>query len=253
MDRDVLTRRRVLTGVGAASVAAFVGLGAGTDDAVDYTFASTALDCEGFDLNAEWRETYTTDSETILLENRTASGSEDSGREDSSDPPIIALDDVLPEDSGVVSVRLGLDADGDDVTVEPELSLVLEETAENGLTDPEEEAGDTSQNEGELQEYIDVAVWEDTGLMDIDVFGADNMERDFGERLLTNDDGEDAEGTLAEVAKILDGVSLGTLNDDGDTVTVSFGWEFDSENDPINVTQSDSVKFTFDIHAECAQ
>jgi len=258
-----MKRRRVLTALGATGAAAFAGLGFATDGPVRYTMASTEMDCDDFTLEADWRETYDQGDGPILLENTTqGDGQEDKSAED---PSVINLGDVLPEDSGVFSFRLELDTDSNDVSVTPELTLVLEEVAENRRNEPEREAGDADDDQGELQDFIDVAAWEDTGLMDIDAFGANNGEQNFGEGLLVNDDNEEAEGTLRQVATcpgldldpdcggILDRVTLGELDGDGATTTVSFGWEFDSENGPENIAQTDSVRFTFDIHAKCTQ
>jgi len=243
MDREIFTRRRVLAGIGAAGVATFGGVAAATDESVDYTVASTEVDCDSFELEAEWRETYTRDGDTVLLENTTASAGEDSGEEDTStEPSVIHLGNVLPGDSGIVSFQLEVVAD-DSVTVEPFLDIVLEETPENGVNEPEAKAGDNkSDDDGELQEFLDVDVWLDEGLFGIDMFGAGNLEPDLGEDTISD-------GTLEEVADDVDDQSLGST---GDTVTVTFQWRFNPDNGNVNVTQTDGVTFTFDIYAECA-
>jgi hypothetical protein len=139
-------------------------------------------------------------------------------------------------------------SDGTSPPVDPRLSITLTETAENGYTEPEQVVGDSSPNRGELQDFLDAALWYDTGLANIDAFGADNGVRDIGEALVH----EDADGTLATVAGAVDDVSLvpgGCLGAD-ETVTVSFGWAFDADAAGINAAQGDSVTldFVFDGH-----
>jgi len=241
MDRDVLTRRRVLTGVGAAGVAAFAGLGAATRDSVRYTYASTH-ECDDATLTAEWRETYTRNGTTTLLENTTADADagENTGTENTADEPaIINLQNVLPEDRGTISVRITAESFDGVNSVTPTLDLVLDEAAENELIDPEGEAGDSSENTGELQEFLDVKLWKDEGLLGVDALGADNIENDIGEPTI-------AEGTLQEVTDTVDGESLGTINNEGGDVSIAFRWGFTDESN-INITQTDSVTFTFDV------
>lgn len=239
-------RRKLLTAIGAVSLATVAGVGAGIKEPVRYTKASTETECEDFTLRAEWRETYTRDGETTLREDST---DENAGEETTSaEPSIIALDGVLPGDSGTVSVRLEVDADSesDSVDVEPEFKILLDGIAENGINEPEEKAGDTSEDAGELQEFLDVRVWKDNGLFGIDSLGADNLEPNLGEQDIDS-------GTLEEVAVQADeeGYRLGPI-EDGETTTVTMTWEFDPDNGSVNVTQGDSVTFAFDIHAECS-
>lgn len=252
MKRLGTPRRKFLTALGATGLAAVAAIGVGTRDGVRYTMASIEEECDDFTLRAEWRETYTRDGETSLQENTTASGTEDSGEETTSEEPsIINLDNVLPGDSGTVSVRLEVTDANSDTSVTPEFALVLEGTAENGVTEPEGKAGDDpNESEGELQDFLDVEVWNDDGLFGIDSFGADNLQPDLGE-------GQISEGSLAEVADDPDNVtreSLGSIGD-GETTTVTLAWEFNPDTDQrgVNVTQGDSVTFTFDIYAECSQ
>lgn len=236
-----MKRRRVLAALGATGLAAFAGLGIATDDAVRYTYASSH-ECDGATLTAEWRETYTSDGQTTLLENTTADAGagEDTGTEDTADEPaIINLQDVLPGDRGTVSVRITAESLDDGVdSVTPTLDLVLDEAAENDLIDPEREADDTSDTMGELQNFLDVKLWKDEGLLGVDVLGADNIEDDIGEDTID-------EGTLDGVAGRVNNEPLGTIGE-GEDVSIAFRWGFSDVGD-INVTQSDSVTFTFDI------
>jgi hypothetical protein len=238
-DLDI-NRRKLLAAIAGTSVATFAGLGYATGDAVRYTKASSE-NCEDYTLDAEWRETYTRDGETTLFEDTTDSGS---GTEP-DEPSIIQLGDILPGDRGTVSFKLEADRTNTNAsnTVTPTLGLNLTETAENGINNPEREAGDTSENNGELQEYLQVKVWENTGILGFDALGADNLTQDLSEPTI-------AEGTLEDVAGDLNGESLGEIDatSDGDSVSVTLRWEFTDSGD-INETQTDSV--TFDLNIGC--
>ena len=233
-----INRRRLLGAVTGTGIAAYLGLGYATGDSVRYTYASSHT-CDGYTLDAEWRETYTRNGETTLLEDTTPDGS---GSEP-DDPGIIQLDDILPGDRGTVSFNLTADKTNTDASddVEPTLGLDISDRAENGLTDPEEEAGDTSGSVGELQEYLRITVWENTGMLGIDALGADDLTQQIGEPTI-------AEGTFAEVADGLNDEEFGTIDTtaDDDSVSVTLRWEF-TNNANINVTQTDSITFALDI------
>ena len=234
-DLDI-NRRRLLGVLGGTGVAAYLGLGYATGDSVGYTYASSHS-CDGYTLDAEWRETYTRNGETTLLENTTSSDGAAPGGSS-----IIQLSNVLPGDRGTVSFRVTADRTdtGASDTVSPTLGFDIVETAENGIIDPEEEAGDTTENTGELQEYLDLTVWENTGILGVDALGADDLTQQITEPTI-------AEGTFAEVGSSLNDETLGTIDTDGDeSVSVTLRWELaDDEN--INVIQTDSVTFTLDI------
>ena len=234
-DLDI-NRRRLLGVLGGTGVATYLGLEHATGDPVRYTYASSHS-CDGYTLDAEWRETYTRDDETTLLENTMSSDGVEP-----DEPSIIQLSNVLPGDRGTVSFRLTADRTNTDVndTVSPTLSFDIVETAENGLIDPEEEAGDTTENTGELQEYLDLTIWENTGILGVDALGADDLTQQIGEPTI-------AEGTFAEVADTLNNETLGSITTDSDdSVSVTLRWEF-ADDAGINVTQTDSVTFTLDI------
>jgi hypothetical protein len=249
MDWDSLTRRKVLAGLGGAGAASVVGLGVGTKGAVRYATAQSTTNCENnFTLEADWRETYTTDEQTTLLENTTAPSGGDTGLETTADEPaVISLEGVLPGDRGTIGFKLTAEPNDENQSqtqVTPTLSVVEESTAENGIIDPEKEAGDTSSGSGELQEFIEVKIWKDTGFLGVDALGAQNLTPNPGEEVIT--DGfeplTDAFGTEA---------TLGTLdvsNTDSSTA-VTLRWKFDPAADSrdVNVTQGDSVRFTLDI------
>jgi hypothetical protein len=233
-----INRRRLLGVLGGTGVAAYLGLGYATGDPVRYTYASSHS-CDGYTLDAEWRETYTRDGETTLLENTTSSDGAAPGGSS-----VIQLSNVLPGDRGTVSFTVTADRTDTDAsdTVSPTLGFDIVETAENGLIDPEEEAGDTTENTGELQEYLDLTIWENTGILGVDALGADDLTQQITEDTI-------AEGTFAEVADALNDEPLGSINtsaDSDESVSVTLRWEF-ADDAGINETQTDSVTFTLDI------
>ena len=236
-DRNI-NRRRLIGMLSGTGIAAFVGFGYAAGDPVRYTYASSHS-CDDYTLDAEWRETYTRNGETTLLEDTTPDGS---GSEP-DEPGLIQLDNVLPGDRGTVSFSLTADPANPDAsdTVSPTLGIDLTDRAENGLTDPEEAAGDTTEAVGELQEYLQVTVWKNTGILGIDALGADDLTQQITEPTLS-------EGTLADVAADLSDEGLGTIDAtaDDDSVSVTLRWEF-ANAAQINEAQTDSVTFALDI------
>jgi hypothetical protein len=232
-----MNRRRVLAAIGGTGVAAFAGLGLATDDAVRYTMASSHS-CDDYTLDAEWRETYTRDGETTLLEY-----SESPDGTESGDPPVIHLSNIMPGDWGTVGFELTADRTNNnaDTEVTPTLGLDLTGTAENGINDPEGEAGDTTEDTGELQEYLQIKIYNDGGILGVDSLGADNLDQDITEDTIE-------QGMITDVADDLNERGLGTIDtsDNTSSVSVTLRWEFPDDSN-INVTQTDSVTFTLDI------
>ncbi len=218
----------MLTSVGATGLASVGVLGFTTEGSVRYT-VTESVDVDGGTLEVDWRETYNGE-----VQEDTRSSTEDGA--------VIRLGNVLPGDVGTVSFRLR-NPDSASSTVEPQLTLDLLGTAENEVIEPEEDAGDTSDGpeEGELQDFLNTKLWYDEGLANFEELGGDNATQDMAESLITGD----AEGTLAEVADAVDGISLGELSP-GDDVTVSFRWEF-TDDQNVGVTQTDSVDFAFGL------
>ena len=240
-----LSRRRVLAAVGGAGAAGFLTVDSAVGEPVSYTQTSTQT-CQNATLNADWRETYTRDQETTLLENTTAGPGQNTGSENTTaEPSIIRLRGLLPADRGTVSIRFTAEPNGTtgDTTVEPTLNFRVTETAENGLNDPESEAGDTTTATGELQNHLQATVWRNTGILGIDTLGADDLEQQLTEPTL-------ASGSFADVAASLNGASLGTIDATTDeSVSVTMRWRFE-DTASVNSTQTDSVVFDFDI--DCA-
>lgn len=240
MDWRNISRRNVLTGVSVTGLSAAAGLAVGPDRAVAFT-GSTQVESNAAMLDVEWRETY---NGRVVEDTRSADWT--------GDGPAISLEDVLPGDSGTFSFRIGI-GEPEGGSAEPQFAFDLTGTPENGINEPERKAGDTSPNEGELQDVVRAKFWRDDGLFDgffsdLASFGGDNAEHDLGEPLIPGE----TEGTLAEVAMAFEDegrVSLGCIEGD-ETVTVTFGWEFaETENGDPNETQGDGVSFDLNLLA----
>ena len=233
MTLDRISRRTLLAGITGGSAASLGGLALMTEGSRAYT-DTMQLQTEAIeDCVIDWRETY--NGATLTDTTAGTVSTEPSG-------PAISLGNVLPGDSGSLSVRLRIVTDGsgggDGPAVEPKLTVSLRDGGEP-----------TS-----IQEYIDIAVWYDTGLFDVGALGSDNAEHDPGERLV--DSG--ASGTLGDVAAALeDGVALdaspltpgASCLGAEDAVTVTFGWSFPPDQADINAAQGDTVEFDiqFDV------
>lgn len=233
MTIDRLTRRKLLTVVAGGGVASVSGLALRTDRSRAFT-QTTEIQTGSVDgLLVDWRETYNGATLADTTEGTTTV---------SSSGPAITLGNVLPGDSGTLSVRLRVDGDAGlgegGAAVEPELTV----TPSGDLETPG------------LHEFLDAAVWYDTGLFGIDAFGARNGVRDFGERLVH----PDARGTLEDVILALEnGIVLdaspytpGTscLGMD-DAVTVTVGWSFPTGQPNVNAVQGKSVEFDVEFDA----
>lgn len=224
-----MPRRQLLAGLVGATSVATAGLVLTTDRSRAFT-DTAPIQTENVDgLVVDWRETY--NGATLVDASDGAASRSPTG-------PAISLGNVLPGDSGTLSVRLRLEG-ADDLAVEPSVAVDLR----------------GEPNSPGLQEFIEAAVWYDVGLLGVDPLGANNGERDFGETLVD----PAAEGTVEDVAAALeDGVSLGSspnplgsncldVGDEGG-VTITFGWSFPPNQPNINAVQGDSLEFdlTFD-------
>lgn len=233
MNLDRISRRTLLAGMTGGSAASLGGVALMTGRSRAYT-DTMQLQIEAInDLVLDWRETYNGATLTDTTPGTVST---------SSSGPAISLGNVLPGDAGSLSVRLRIVTDGpgeaNGPAVEPELTVSLKNAGES-----------TS-----IQEYIDAAVWYDTGLFDVGALGSDNAERDPGERLVH----PNASGTLGDVAAALDdGVVLdASPNTPGatcfgadDAVTVTFGWSFPPDQADINAAQGDMIEFDIQFDA----
>ena len=232
IDRNI-TRRKILAALGGSGIAATAGLALSSGSAVGFT-ETTRLQAESIDgLYLDWRETYN----GSVLTNTT-----DGVASPSPTGPVISLGNVLPGDWGSLSVRVRGQSD-DEQEFDAEIRLVFDLVNEAALSEPG------------LQQFVEASVWYDTGLFEVDSFGARNGDRDFGEVLVH----PEAEGTLAEVDDALgDGITLdATPNSPGETicwggddaVTVTFGWQFPTGQANVNAVQGDKVEFDFSLDA----
>ena len=156
---------------------------------------------------------------------------------------LIVDEAVVPGDSGSVTMRATLLEREEQATDDARLFLLfrLRNTAENGINEPEANAGDTTPNDGELEDYTRITVWKDDG------FVSGNGELELGDIPVIGDT-EIASGTLAEVATSTafeDGYQIlvdgeGCLSP-GDEVYVSFRWSIPEHVG--NVIQGDSATF----------
>jgi len=230
MTRPRYTRRRLLAGVGAAGAVSVAGLSVLTDDALGYTHSATITGASEVSLQSDWRATH----------NGSVVSESGEGVETIDDGATATVSNVLPGDTGTLSFQVAPESeDGEMPDIQPYLTLELTETAENGRNEPERKAGDDTPDVGELQDYLQVAVWYDTGIMGVDAFGGDNGTQDLGEGLVD----PDAKGSLAAVADALDQVEIGGCLDGDDSLAVTMGWEFPEQQEDQNVTQGDSVEF----------
>lgn len=158
---QLLSRRRVLAGVGAAGVGAFTG-GAGlarrfTSAPPPYThYTYAASDEDGPQLRVAWYSTYNgtvTDAEPSDGTAWTAGDAPTSAYADSYETesygPLVSEANVLPGDSGGISV--GLIPEEMDARVQLLVTGAAPETAVSGR----------------LSEVVDVTLWYDTGIFGI--------------------------------------------------------------------------------------
>lgn len=230
MKPTTLTRRRLLAGAGAAGLASVTGLSLLTDDALGYTHSATITGASEVSLQSDWRATH----------NGSVVSESGDGVEMTDDGATATVSNVLPGDTGTLSFQVTPESeDGETPQVQPRLTLDLTETPENGRSEPERKVGDDTPDVGELQDYLQVEVWYDTGIMGVDSFGGDNGTHDLGEGLVDSD----AQGSLAAVANVLDDVAVGNCLGGDDSLAVTMGWEFPEKQEYQNVTQGDSVEF----------
>ncbi|GAB6862186.1 hypothetical protein ACFR97_13025 [Haloplanus litoreus] len=244
-----LTRRRILAAVGSVG-ALYLG--------VDR--ASAALGLDPVRLNQHTvNGTYAASTEEMFVDapprialtwREIVNGQlqEETGLVDDSDGEtgaigLIVDEAVVPGDSGSVTMRARLLEREDQETEDARLFLAfrLSNTAENGINEPEAEAGDTTPNDGELEDYTQLTIWKDDG------FGTANGELELGDIPVVGDT-EIASGSLAEVAESTafdDGYQVlvdgdGCLSP-GDEVYVSFRWSIPESTG--NIIQGDSATF----------
>lgn len=206
-----LTRRSVLTSVGAVGVGAygftrFRGTSPSDNDVryTNYTFAGT----EGPRILIGWYSTYNGD----LRSGAPTDG--DEWRHEATDEyvddvdavlgdtPAVDVDNVLPGDSGTLSVGLFVEPDSEST----QIGMRLEDDG------------------GALSEAINVQVWYDTGIFGIG--GCEGAENGTPTDVITPEG-----ATVADPGELADGIELnpgifnnGTI-DPGDRVCIALAWQ----------------------------
>ncbi|SDY10278.1 hypothetical protein [Halobellus clavatus] len=235
-----LTRRRILA---AAVGAGLLTLGAAPARAAaglaPVELTQTAQIQSGDSLPGvalDWRETV---NDSVVADTDLTTVSTDA----TGGVGLIVDEAVLPGDTGAVTLRATLLDDGGALqNAELALYFALSDTAENGLTEPEREAGDDGDPAGDLHTTATISIWRDMGV------GTGNG-RSEDIPFLTDGDEAIAAGTLAAVdanPTFDDGYVLSRDGETclavGDAVYVSFRWEI--PRGAGNLIQGDSARFT---------
>ncbi|MFC6874027.1 hypothetical protein [Halobellus marinus] len=248
-----LTRRELLTGIGAGALG--VGgfsLRRHTPRFSQYTYAAPEDDTDDRRLRIAWYEKYnggfvanhagTNDTlETTLDPDSGPAYVDEATFVTDVSGPVLSVGNVLPGDTGTLVVGLevvdGSDAEALDVWFRASLT----EDSENGVNGPERAAGDTTEDDGELDDDAVVEMW-----LDGSPLGSCNGTKEFDETLESplvapapfaeafapTADAGDAEGLLA-----LDCIPPGSLR------CVALRWELPAETG--NQAQGDSLGFEF--------
>jgi hypothetical protein len=271
--RSRFTRRQVLAGIGAVGL---VTTGSGVARAVrgeppytHYTYAQS--DGELPNLQVAWYETYNgtvqeRSSDGLAPTNESfEDAAADGAFVDDERPtyvdtgPVVAFEDVLPGDEGSVVVGLLTTDRPGHVWFRPHAPAVLNgqpNYVENDHIEPERAAGDTTPDEGELQDELEIAVWYDRGLGGV---GACNGQRDAAEvggvtvgEPLAGDGPAVVAGTLREVSdRFPEGIRLFDDCLEADTNRcLGVAWSLPA--DTGNHVQTDAVGFELQFAAtEC--
>ncbi|MFC7165997.1 hypothetical protein [Halospeciosus flavus] len=256
-DRPTITRRRLLAAAGAAGV---LGSGAsyasaGTAPAyTHYTYAQTTAGSERL-VRVAWYETYNgqridRSNEALALGNQSTWNQTAAAGDFVDDPPqpLIDLGNVLPGDHG--SVVVGLHGNAAPAAVW--LQLMATQSNENGRNEPEQTAGDTTPDIGELVDALQIRIWYDSGVAGL---GACNGRRDLDVGVDLLDEPLLVEGSLRTVGEALaNGVPLATSGTESerdclgqDPLCLGLEWSLDADVD--NTIQSDSVAFDLSFAA----
>ncbi|WP_255150865.1 hypothetical protein [Halorarius halobius] len=238
------TRRDILAGAGAVGSLYLATKGGAAALGLQPVELNRRTRIEGpTDLRIDWRETY--NGKRLPAENGSRNG-----RGGRSAAPVVTFDGVLPGDSGTATFRLTQAAPGRDVEGErPPLRVRLRPrvtaNAENGLTEPERMAGDTTPERGELLDSVDARLWRDDGVLGSGV-GACNGRHEEGEPLL-------AEGSLRELDTD-SGIVLAGPGGARDCLspkaTLCVGLEWSVDSNVGNLVQGDSLRFDLDFYTE---
>jgi hypothetical protein len=247
MTRDDLISRRTLLAAGSG-VLGFAGVGTLAQARTVAFTQSRQIQMQtagsGARLEVDWKEWYNGD---VVGERTTPENA----------PGQVQIPDIKPGDSGTLALGLSTAADeGEPPPAEIRMRVRAANPRENGRTEPERKAGDTTPNVGELQEFIDVDLWYDTGVRvgSVPLYGTCDAADNTGDTPL-------AAGSLGEVAGeyTLDAgasnpAETGPCLGPDESICVTLDWRMDTDEGNINVIQGDSVEFAIEFAPqECQQ
>jgi hypothetical protein len=162
-----VTRRELLAGLGVGGLGlAIGGLAVGGTLAAPPTYTRyTYAQADGVDATIllAWYATY---NGTVLTDPEDAETALDPATgpyvRTAPDGPVIDLQNAMPGDEGTLAIGILVE---EGRAVEFDLLLATDPTGftENGRYEPERSAGDSSDDRGELQEYLSVVVGRDNG------------------------------------------------------------------------------------------
>lgn len=249
-----ITRRELLVGIGLGTLG--VGgatLGGAHPQFSAYTYASDG-DVDDRRVRVAWYEQYngsfqethagTTDPsfDAALDPNSTPTYLEEATFVTDATGPVLSVGNVMPGDEGTLVVGLEV-VDDEDFLAEPlDIWVQTRLTAddEHDINEPEQTAGDTSVDDGELDEEVYVELWRDGAPL-----GSCNGRKDFTEQLegslVADAPLRDAFGTTSDVGDA-DGQRVLRAVDPGESRCLALKWTF-PESTATNRAQGDSVVF----------
>jgi hypothetical protein len=144
-------------------------------------------------LRVDWKEWYN-GRPVERQDTPTQRGADDRG--------VLAFPNILPGDHGRVTIGLSTEASGEG-TDPPAVEVLIRireppgTRRENGRNEPEEKAGDGSPDTGELQEFLQLEIWYDTGIQvtNTPVYGYCDAEENLGDSTFLS-------GSLAELSTV---------------------------------------------------
>lgn len=251
-----LTRRKLLAGIGAGALGLWgLSLVEASPEFHYYTYAADG-DVDDRRVRVAWYERYngafkeshdgTTDPgfDAALDPDTTPTYIEEATYVTDVAGPVLSIGDALPGDEGTFVVGLEVVDDGDFVAEQLDIWLQARLTAddENGVTGPEQAAGDTTTTDGELDDQVVVELWRDGAPL-----GSCNGKKDFLETLegpiVARSPVSVAFGPGSDVGDS-DGQRIIQSLDPGQSRCVALSWSF-PQSTATNAAQGDSV--TFDL------
>lgn len=213
---------------------------------------------DGVFLRVDWKEWY--NSEVVE--------SQDAATGDHA-PGVLTLPDITPGDRGRLAIGLSTEtARGrpPSMAVSFRIREAPGSRRENGRNEPEQKAGDSTDDVGELQEYIDLDIWYDTGVQ-----AAGNPVYGFCDAANNLGDSAFLSGTLAELSVVgtrdelgaetwrtLDTAASNPVSSDrclgpGEGLCLTIEWAFSTDAADLNLVQGDSVSPVIEFGAvQCA-